>query len=461
MAYTGISQKAIEGTLQSDLDNASRKLKLYQIDNASFPSSLSNDGNGNYCPSPPDLRYCIKPSQGNEFLNYTSLSSNVFTLDVRHTADGITYHITNDTAPVKVITGGSTVITSIASIGGTAQIGQTLSAGTIAPSAANASYQWQISDTVGGTYTDIDGATSNSYIPKITGWDEEYLNYLTDLGKFIRVVVTGIGGYTGTATSTPTAAVLDEAPGIISVGNVIATGNVNPVITVRTTKWTYYWKVGLTPSDFTFSFGTTGLTLASVTRINYNDLEVAFNGTAAAGNITIQGKTSAFDPTGPTASNNLTVVSGGSPWIAGISGSALDGKYVYKQTLSSKLAWKTTQTTCVSPQCATGSDPDHPTSPVLVSPQTYPAVDFSAYPAQNACKALGGRLPNVHELMAMPTNLGSYGNNFNEQMASYWSATELEGVSYASYIGDLWYNYTMNSGMDMSGDYGFAIRCVK
>jgi len=66
-------------------------------------------------------------------------------------------------------------LTSIGAITGTAQVGQTLTAGALSPSGATASYQWEYSTTpggtaifgstsgTGGTYTAIPGATSSTY----------------------------------------------------------------------------------------------------------------------------------------------------------------------------------------------------------------------------------------------------------------------------------------------------------
>jgi hypothetical protein len=59
-----------------------------------------------------------------------------------------------------------------------------------------ASYKWQICNTTDGTYTDIAGATASTYIP-----------VASDATKFIKVMATGIGNYTGTVTSSPTKAI--------------------------------------------------------------------------------------------------------------------------------------------------------------------------------------------------------------------------------------------------------------
>ena len=56
VSYSGITRRATFALLQSDLSSASSKLKMYQVDNGSYPTSLGAD----YCPVPIDTKYCIK-----------------------------------------------------------------------------------------------------------------------------------------------------------------------------------------------------------------------------------------------------------------------------------------------------------------------------------------------------------------------------------------------------------------
>lgn len=104
VSYGGITKQAVESSLQSDLANASTKLKMYQVVNGSYPTSLTGpDADRNYCPSPliqTDNRYCFKASPGNELLNYTNTASDLFTLDAKHIVSSVTYGTTNDSAPV-------------------------------------------------------------------------------------------------------------------------------------------------------------------------------------------------------------------------------------------------------------------------------------------------------------------------------------------------------------------------
>jgi len=112
-------------------------------------------------------------------------------------------------------------------------------------------------------------------------------------------------------------------------------------------------------------------------------------------------------------------------WIPGIAATVMAGKYIRSADLGSKMAYKTSWTAVTSPQGATGLDPNFPSSMSLVSPQTNPGVDFSVYPAQNACKAIGGRMPNMQELLAIYVGRATYGNNFLTSSGSnYWSSTD-------------------------------------
>ena len=210
VAYTGISQKAVASALQSDLTNAQKQLKLYYVDNGSYPTALTLSG-GTYCPTPTDTRYCVKASNGNTFSYTSEAPYSTFTLTATNTASTITYRITDNTAPVLVTI---IPITAIAAITGTTSVGSVLTAGSLTPSGANATatYQWQSATSSGGTYTNISGATSNTYTLQAS-----------DLTKYIKVVATATGDYTGTQTSAAST-VVTEPIWIASAGGASMTG---------------------------------------------------------------------------------------------------------------------------------------------------------------------------------------------------------------------------------------------
>ncbi|MGW8185267.1 MAG: hypothetical protein ACWGHO_04135 [Candidatus Moraniibacteriota bacterium] len=109
-------------------------------------------------------------------------------------------------------------------------------------------------------------------------------------------------------------------------------------------------------------------------------------------------------------------------------GTAGDGNgLLVKRTDESGKQWKIWNNACDTPECGIdGGQTDN-----LVVDNT---LDFSAfYPAREACKAVGGRLPTVDEMRCMFTYKASFGNNLASSY--YWtseeySASEAKGIYY-------------------------------
>lgn len=149
---------------------------------------------------------------------------------------GETIITTNPTTnPSTPVTPTEIALSAINAITGTAQVGVPLSAGTLSPAGANVSYQWRICETVNGTYTNILGATASAYTP-VAG----------DLGKYIKVMATGTGIYSGTVTSNATGAVVQSAEtAAVEAINAASTVGMNTVITTNAAT------LGLTLTDYT------------------------------------------------------------------------------------------------------------------------------------------------------------------------------------------------------------------
>lgn len=86
-----------------------------------------------------------------------------------------------------------------ASISGTAQVGETLTA-SVEPAGATASYQWMSATEQDGDYAEIADATNSTY--GLTASEE---------GKYIKVQATGTGEYGGTVESAATGPVAADA----------------------------------------------------------------------------------------------------------------------------------------------------------------------------------------------------------------------------------------------------------
>ncbi|MDD3481088.1 MAG: fibronectin type III domain-containing protein [Patescibacteria group bacterium] len=142
-------------------------------------------------------------------------------------------------------------------------------------------------------------------------------------------------------------------------------------------------------------------------------------------------------------------------WYDGRVGTAMEGKQVYKND-ETVDKYATGRISCRNPQCELGIDSGVPANYSLVSPQENPTVDFSAYPAQDACKARGGRLPYKNELLELRAAQGSYGGNFaNGTGYEHWSATEnLTNYGHTlTFQTNLWGNSFK--------DYDQVFRCVR
>jgi len=106
VAYSGITQKAVIGLLQSDLSNASTALKAFQVENSNFPSTISTD-----CSASPDssTNKCLKISPGNTIIGYSANNSStpksfllVESNNATVSSSSFTYKVTDSTAPTEL-----------------------------------------------------------------------------------------------------------------------------------------------------------------------------------------------------------------------------------------------------------------------------------------------------------------------------------------------------------------------
>jgi len=239
VSYTGINNKAIISSIQSDLSTAARQFKLYSIDHASYPTGNTASlvetpsGSHTYCPTTPatDTKYCLKLSGDNTIDSYTGTSTS-FALVINNGTKH--WRITENSSPGEVAP-----LTAIAAITGTTAEGSTLTAGATDPvgAATTATYQWQSADTSGGSYSNISGATSNTYT-LVAG----------DIGKYIKVSATGTDTYTGSATSAASSVVTPPTVTIgtqvwmqynLNVGTMLASGSAMPASNGTVEKWCY------------------------------------------------------------------------------------------------------------------------------------------------------------------------------------------------------------------------------
>ncbi len=89
VSYTGISQKAIVSSLQTDLTNASKLLKMDQVINSAYPATLAAANGGKGIPSSSDTTY--------QYVFNNSITPPGFCITA--TKSFTTYKVTENTAP--------------------------------------------------------------------------------------------------------------------------------------------------------------------------------------------------------------------------------------------------------------------------------------------------------------------------------------------------------------------------
>ena len=392
IAYTGISNKAKEASVISDLDNTNKQFKLFQVENSGYPSTID-------CAQPNSTtNKCIKLSGDNTLGAYNvdnTATPQTFCLTIKN-GSNITKNITHD----GVITDGAC----------TYAFPVTIAANSPAPTADTIYLSWP---TITGTidsYT-LERATDSGFTanlttltppaPSATTYTSSGLTSATTYYYRLKVTMSGDTSNWSNVATNSTKATLTITAG--------ANGTVNTAVNGDYT-------IGSTPT----------ITATSNSGYIFNN----WTGSTGCNNITTASFAITMDSS-KTCTANFVVDPWAADWYNGIAATALAGKHIRKTDLSGTYQYKTSDTAVASPQGATGLDPNYPSNMSLVSPQTNTGVDFSAYPAQNACKAIGGRLPNMQELNAIYAGKASYGNNF--QAAPYWSSTEYNYDSSFSY----------------------------
>jgi hypothetical protein len=224
---------------------------------------------------------------------------------------GETVIFEGNTTPLPAPTGGSgnspIMINTISNISGIAKIDAELTSGILTPTGATVSYQWQICNSPDGTYANIIGATTNKYTPTVD-----------NVGKYIRVVVTGTGNYTGTVTSAPTGAVASRQVTGTAINGVTAPVlGATPVTTAtETTEYT----ASVTWSTNPVSFAAATIYIATITltpKLGYTLTGVTENQFTVAGATTVSNlsNTGVITAVFPATSLNGEITVMGHRWI--------------------------------------------------------------------------------------------------------------------------------------------------
>lgn len=99
VSYTGISKKATEASLQSDLTNASKTLKMHQVENNAYPTTID-------CAQPNSAtNKCVKSSSGTTYVYNVDNNASPQAFGLSATKSNITYRINRDSIPLQCAPG--------------------------------------------------------------------------------------------------------------------------------------------------------------------------------------------------------------------------------------------------------------------------------------------------------------------------------------------------------------------
>jgi len=180
-------------------------------------------------------------------------------------------HIVNATF---LKTGNATLV-SIGDITGTLEIRKTVTAGSLSPGGATATYRWLISNELHGEYVPIDGETHANYTIKDV-----------DVDKYLKVEATGTGSYNGTVTSAARGPIhripltqLGNITGTAKVGNTLTLGTLLPTEATVDHFWLsspsidgVYSEIALAPDSDEFKLTVEELDLFIKGRVEGRDL---------------------------------------------------------------------------------------------------------------------------------------------------------------------------------------------
>jgi prepilin-type N-terminal cleavage/methylation domain-containing protein len=269
VAYNGIQGRAIAASLQSDLDNASKQLKLFQVDNSAYPTT--NDCSA----SPAAGSICLKSASGTTYTAFqvsnASLSSQAFCLTA--TNSSTSYRITNDGTPTSgtcsgVVLGGVSCPSGFIVVPGSSTYG-TSDFCTMKYAASQASATVPISQAGSAPWVSISQTNAISYSANVAGCtgchlitEPEFMTIAQNVLSVASNWSSGVVGsgyiYSGNNDGTPAnalAADSNDANGYAGTGN---TSPSNQRRTLTLTNGEVIWDLAGNVWEWTSGTSTTG-----------------------------------------------------------------------------------------------------------------------------------------------------------------------------------------------------------
>lgn len=100
VVFNGLQKRAIQSSLQADVDKAKKKVMLYQVENGTYPTAIN-------CTNPSSTEICVEPSGSNTY-NYTSLNTSNPPLYALGASNGSLAYQATESTPTQEGAGHST-----------------------------------------------------------------------------------------------------------------------------------------------------------------------------------------------------------------------------------------------------------------------------------------------------------------------------------------------------------------
>ena len=91
VAFNGLQKRAIQSSLQADVDKAKKKVMLYQAEKGTYPTAIN-------CTNPTDTEICVDPSGSNKYTYSATNATNPPRFGLTASTGTITYQATQSTS---------------------------------------------------------------------------------------------------------------------------------------------------------------------------------------------------------------------------------------------------------------------------------------------------------------------------------------------------------------------------
>ena len=91
VAFNGLQKRAIQSSLQADVDKAKKKVMLYQAEKGTYPTAIN-------CTNPTDTEICVEPSGSNKYTYSATNATNPPRFGLTASTGTITYQATQSTS---------------------------------------------------------------------------------------------------------------------------------------------------------------------------------------------------------------------------------------------------------------------------------------------------------------------------------------------------------------------------